>query len=106
MSLMFSSQMLAGGGQIVMEKIEDLSPKAPRHVVPTVVDEYDHLVIKSDTTYLNARVVIRNSVVQVTHDGIMTLGRVPQFIYAPEKDKQSIEIYCADVSFYGEFDDN
>lgn len=50
--------------------------------------------------------MIRNSVGQVTHDGIMTLGRVPQFIYAPEQDKQSIEIHCADVSFYGEFDDN
>ena len=64
------------------------------------------LVIKADTTYNSARIVVKNKFEQVLYDGILDIKKQPQVLYVPDSDKRSIEIYCGKDVYWGVFEED
>lgn len=68
-------------------------PSGPHSEAPEVDYDCELLVIKADTTYNSARIVVKNKFRQVLYDGILDIKKQPQVLYVSDSDKRSIEIY-------------
>ena len=73
----------------------------PHSEAPTVDYGYDVLTIKADTTYNNARVVVKSVNGDIQYTNVINIPRQPQTLYMPGTDKHSIEIYCGKNIYYG-----
>lgn len=89
-------------GTVDMSRNEDIDRKTGPHKTLPIVDlDCDVFIIRADTTYNNARVVVKDKVGQVLHDGVMDITHQPNAVYVPAPDKQTIEIYCGKEAFWG-----
>ena len=78
----------------------------PHSEAPEVDYDCELLVIKADTTYNSARIVVKNKFGQVLYDRFVDIKRQPQTIYMPDSDKRSIEIYCGKDVYWGVFEED
>lgn len=105
-SMIATLTMYANSGIIKMQwNGEHNHPKGPHKEAPTVTYEYDMLTIKADTTYNNARVIVKSVNGDIQYTNVINITQQPQTLYMPGNDKHSIEIYCDKNMFYGTFED-
>lgn len=81
-------------------------PGGPHSEAPEGDYDCELLVIKADTTYNSARIVVKNKLGQVLYDRFVDIKRQPQTIYMPDSDKRSIEIYCGKEVYWGVFEED
>lgn len=100
MLLFVAFQIRAGVLELQNGKFDN-PVKGPHDKAPIVDLDCDVFIIRADTTYNNARVVVKDKVGQVLHDGVMDITHQPNAVYVPAPDKQTIEIYCGKEAFWG-----
>ena len=103
----FNSMAFAGFISVDVHKVDGVYRKTgPHSEAPEVDYDCELLVIKADTTYNSARIVVKNKFEQVLYDGILDRKKQPQVLYVPDSDKRSIEIYCGKDVYWGVFEED
>ena len=103
----FNSMAFAGFISVDVHKVDGVYRKTgPHSEAPEVDYDCELLVIKADTTYNSARIVVKNKFEQVLYDGILDIKKQPQVLYVPDSDKRSIEIYCGKDVYWGVFEED